>query len=154
MQKPQFMYVVYISSTPENVWNALIDGEMTKQYWGHHRNASDWNEGSRWTHEDFDDSSLVDIVGVVVQSDPPRRLVLTWARPVDADNEARHSRVTFDVEQYEDAVRLTVVHDNADPEMLESVSGGWPIVLSSLKTLLETGKPMAMTTRRHAPPPE
>ncbi len=87
-------------------------------------------------------------VGKVVESVPPRRLVLTWAAPADVANEAKHSRVTFEIEPFMDAVRLTVTHDELDSETLRAISQGWPGVLSSLKTLLETGRPMAMSLRR------
>jgi uncharacterized protein YndB with AHSA1/START domain len=89
------------------------------------------------------DARTIDIVGKVVESTPPRRLVLTWARPNDAEDESKHSRVTFDIEPYGDSlVRLTVTHDDLerDPQMLKGVSGGWPVVLSNLKTFLETGR--------------
>ena len=152
MNKPKFVYVTYINTTPEKLWNALVDGEMTKQYWWRHRNASDWKPGSAWRHEDYDDAAKVDIVGKVVESAPPRRLVLTWAFPADAQNEAKHTRVTFELEPFMGAVRLTVIHDELEPDsaMLHGITEGWPKVLASLKTLLETGKPMAMSTQRQA----
>ncbi len=154
MDKPKVVYVTYISSTPEKVWNALLDAEMTKLYWGHSRNVSDWKAGSTWRHEDYADSSLVDVVGKVVESSPPKRLVLTWGKPAHADNPAKHSRVTFEIEPFFDAVKLTVVHDEFEPGFdITAVSQGWPGILSSLKTLLETGKPTSMTTRRWAAPP-
>jgi len=71
MDKPKFVYVSYIQSTPEKVWNALIDPEVTRKYWGNHHNASDWKVGSRWEHRDYDDATLVDIVGKVVETAPP-----------------------------------------------------------------------------------
>ena len=83
MSKPSFIYVTYIESTPEKVWQALTDSAFTRRYWVNHRNASDWKVGSPWRHEDFDDASLVDIVGHVVEISPPRHLVLTWAFPKD-----------------------------------------------------------------------
>lgn len=149
MSKPDFVYVTYITTTAEKLWDALVNPETTKLYWANHRNASDWQPGSRWEHRDYDDASRVDVVGTVVESDPPKRLVLTWARPAEAENEAKHSRVTFELEPVQDAVRLTVIHDNlaSDPDMLRAISGGWPAVLSSLKSLLETGKPLAMMHR-------
>jgi uncharacterized protein YndB with AHSA1/START domain len=155
MDKPQFVYVTYISTTPEKLWNALMDGEMTKQYWGRHKNVSDWKVGSTWKHQDYDDAGVVDIVGKVVESTPPRRLVLTWAFPANAAMEAKHSRVTFEIEPFFDAVRLTVTHDQLEPDsdMLHGITQGWPAVLSSLKTLLETGQPMPMTMRRWGGPP-
>jgi uncharacterized protein YndB with AHSA1/START domain len=63
--------VTYISTTPEKLWKALIDGEMTRQYCGRHQNLSDWKVGSTWKHQDFDNPGLVDIVGKVVESGPP-----------------------------------------------------------------------------------
>ena len=156
MSKPKFVYVSYISTTPEKLWNALIDGEMTKQYWARHRNASDWKAGSKWEHQDYDDAGKVDVVGKVMESTPPRRLVLTWASPADANAPEKHSRVTFEIEPYMETVRLTVTHDELEPDspMLHGISKGWPLVLSSLKTLLETGQPMPMMTRRFTAPPE
>lgn len=150
MNKPTFVYVTYISTTPEKLWAALLDGEMTKQYWFGHRNVSDWKAGSVWKHQNCDDAGRVDIVGKVVESTPPRRLVLTWAFPADAENEANHSRVTFEIEPYHDAVRLTVTHAELEPgsKMLDGITKGWPMVLSGLKTLLETAQPLAMTTER------
>jgi uncharacterized protein YndB with AHSA1/START domain len=150
MNRPTFVYVTYISTTPEKLWNALMDAELTKQYWARHRNVSDWKVGSTWTHQDYDNAGIVDIVGKVVESAAPKRLVLTWALPADAGKEAKHSRVTFEIEPFMDVVRLTVTHDELEPEseMLRGIEQGWPAVLSSLKTLLETGKPMTMTTRR------
>jgi uncharacterized protein YndB with AHSA1/START domain len=85
----------------------------------------------------------VDVVGTVVESTPPTRLVMTWARPSEADDASKHSRVTFDIEPRGDAlVRLTVTHEDLenDPNMLKSISGGWPTILSNLKTFLETGR--------------
>lgn len=154
--RPRFVYVTYIASTPQKVWNALVDGEVTKQYWGRHRNASDWQVGSRWEHQDYDNPSTVDIVGTVLESAPPRRLVVSWVFPADEGDSARTTRVTYDVEPFVDVVRLTVTHEDleSDSPMLHGISQGWPLVLSSLKTLLETGRPIEMMTRRWEGPPE
>lgn len=150
--KPSFVYVTYIATTPEKVWRAVIDPEVTRQYWvggpnGPARvNVSDWNPGSRWEHQRDDDSHKADVVGKVVESTPPRRLIMTWARPAEADDDSKHSRVTFDIEPHEPGlVRLTVTHEDLehDPKMLASISGGWPLVLSNLKTFLETGHAFA-----------
>lgn len=155
MDKPEFVYVTYISTTPEKLWNALVDGEMTRQYWFRRRNASDWKPGSKWEHQDYDNPATVDIAGKVVESDPPRRLVITWALPADAAAEEKHSRVTFEIEPFQDTVRLQVTHDRLEPgsDMLRDIAKGWPMVLSSLKTFLETGRPMPMATRRTTHPP-
>jgi uncharacterized protein YndB with AHSA1/START domain len=139
----RFVYVTYIRTSPERVWNALLQPEFTRQYWGHD-NVSDWKAGSSWEHRRTDGSGAVDLVGQVVESAPPRRLVVTWAFPADTADKARHTRVTFVIEPVEDMVRLTITHDKLGPgsDMLRGITDGWPRVLSSLKTLLETGKPL------------
>lgn len=148
MRKPDFVYVIYIQTTPETLWNALIDPEMTREYWWHHRNRSDWKPGSTWSHENYDDPTAVDIVGTVIESDPPHRLVLTWANPAKASDPSKVSRVTFDIQALPHEVRLTVTHDETYPEMLSAISAGWPAVLSNLKTMLETGRAMPMARDR------
>lgn len=149
MKKPDYVYVTYIATTPEKVWRALVDTDLMREWWVDPRagcarvNVSDWKPGSRWEHRRVDEAGTVDIVGKVVENTPPRRLVFTWARPGDAQDDSKHSRVAFDIEPYGDGlVRLTVSHHDLerDPEMLAGISGGWPKVLSNLKTLLETGR--------------
>ena len=143
MDKPQFVYVMYVSTTPEKLWNALIDTRMTAQYW-QHENLSDWKPGSKWEHRRSDGTGTLDLVGKVVESAPPRRLVVSWAFPADEAHEETHSRVTFDIEPYRGVVRLTVTHDRleAGSDMLDGITKGWPMVLSSLKSLLEVGRPL------------
>jgi uncharacterized protein YndB with AHSA1/START domain len=143
MNEEKFVYVIYIAATPEKVWKALLDGEMTRQYWGR-ENVSDWKPGSKWEHRRFDDARTVDLVGKVVEFVPPRRLVLTRADPADAADVAKHTRVAIDVETVGDMVRLTVTHDEFKPgsDMLRKIANGWPRVLSSLKSFLETGRPL------------
>ena len=143
MDKPQFVYVTYISSSPQKVWNALIDPETTAKYW-QHENVSDWTPGSRWEHRAADKDRTLRLVGKVVESSPPKRLVITWALPADEARPEKHSRVTFEIEPVNDVVRLTVTHNEFEPgsEMFKSIQEGWPKVLSSLKSLLETGRPL------------
>src|SRR5262249_46370827 len=150
MNRPSFVYVTYIATTPEKVWNALTDGEITKQYWGRRVNVSDWYVGSAWQHRDCDDPELVDIIGTVIESTPPQRLVVPGAGPADAATPGKHSRVTFEIAPVADSVRLTVTHDELEPgsDMARDIARGWPAVLSSLKTLLETGRPLPFATRR------
>ena len=151
MDKPKFVYVSYIGSTPEKVWQALTDPDITRKYWVNHHNASDWKVGSRWEHRDFDDPKLVDIVGTVVESEYPRRLVVTWVPPKNEGNPEKTSRVAYDIEPFGDeVVRLTVTHDELDQEMFNSISFGWPMVISGLKTLLETGSIGAAAGKRPA----
>jgi len=131
--RPTFVYVTYIESTPERVWHALTDADLTAQYWGH-SNVSDWKPGSRWEHVRTDGSGIADVTGSVLESTPPRRLVTTWDGSTD-------SQVTFEIEPYHDIVRLTVTHENLPDEQGRSeVAFGWPAVLANLKTLLETGQ--------------
>jgi len=138
---PDFVYVIYVAADAATVWNALIDRELTKAYWGHF-NVSDWKPGSRWEHVRSDESGKVDLVGRVVEIDPPRRLTVTWGWPQDAEREDLHSRVTFELEQVGPQSRLTVTHSDleAGSDMDRGIRGGWPAVLSNLKTLLETGR--------------
>ena len=153
MTKPDFVYATYIATTPEKVWQALVDPELMRAYWidpagdgPAHVNVSDWQPGSPWEHQRQDDARTVDMVGKVVEITPPSRLVLTWARPRDADDASKHSRVSFDIEPMgASLVRLTVTHEDLDPQMLDGISGGWPRVLSNLKTLLETGHALPRT---------
>jgi uncharacterized protein YndB with AHSA1/START domain len=155
MVKEKFTYTIYIQAAPDAVWNALFDNELVKEYWGRHRNASDWKTGSRWVHQDYDNPKVVDLVGRVVEISPPRKLVVTWSLPQQEGKPDKTSKVTFLVEPYADAARLTVDHSDLEPysPMLHGVKQGWPAVLSSLKTLLETGHAMPMSRRRmHGPP--
>ncbi len=136
MDRPAFVYVVYIRTTAEKVWHPLTDAETTRQYWSKHRNTSDWKIGSPWRHEDFSDSSVVDISGTVLESVQPKRLALTWAPPGDGDDGSRISRVGFDIVEDDGTVRLTLTHDQLSEgsPMAEGISEGWPLVPSSLKT--------------------
>jgi uncharacterized protein YndB with AHSA1/START domain/DNA-binding transcriptional ArsR family regulator len=139
--KPTFVYVTYIHSTPEKVWHALTDSELSAEYWGH-SNISDWRAGSRWEHQRTDGSGIADVVGTVLETVPPRHLVITFggqgAEPAEGP-----SRVTFDIESYGEIVRLTVMHENlADQAEYEAASAGWPAVLANLKSLMETGQPL------------
>jgi uncharacterized protein YndB with AHSA1/START domain/DNA-binding transcriptional ArsR family regulator len=136
--KPTFAYVTYIESTPERVWEALTDPDLTAEYWGH-SNVSDWQPGSRWEHRRTDGSDIADVVGTVLESSPPRRLVMTFAEP-DDERVDEPTRVTFDIEPYHEIVRLTVVHENFPTrDDHDAAAAGWPAVLANLKSLLETG---------------
>ncbi|MEV2256720.1 metalloregulator ArsR/SmtB family transcription factor [Streptomyces sp. NPDC050147] len=140
--KPTYVYVTYIESTPEKVWHALTDAELTAAYWGH-ANISDWRQGSAWEHRRTDGSGIADVVGEVVVATPPRRLVTTWADPEATADSAEPSRVTFDIEPYGGIVRLTVTHENlANEAERDAAAAGWAAVLSNLKSLLETGSPL------------
>lgn len=163
MQKPEFVYTTYIKTTPEQLWRALTDPAFTSRYWGA-TFVSDWKAGSTMTWE-YDGVKIADPAQIVLESDPYRRLAYTWqtvtpefAKTVGFSDEyfarvaaERRSKVSFDIEPHGQGVKLTVVHDDFDPgsAMLESVTGGWPMILASLKTLLETGE--ALSGRSEVP---
>jgi uncharacterized protein YndB with AHSA1/START domain/DNA-binding transcriptional ArsR family regulator len=155
MGRPEFVYVTYIRTTPERLWQALTDPSFTAHYWGRIYDT-DWEKGSRYGMTQSG-VRVDDPEQMVLEADPPRRLSYTWhavsaelARALGWSDElfARvtaepRSKATFEIEPQEDhTVRLTVIHDGFDEgsAMLESISGGWPRVLSNLKTYLETGE--------------
>lgn len=139
--RTSFVYVTYIRSTPQKVFEAIVKPEIARRYWGH-ENVSDWAPGSPWQHVRADAQRTVQLVGEVVEVTPPTRLVITWANASQAGEADATSRVAFDIAPYDDMVRLTVTHDElqAGSGMDKGIRQGWPIVLSSLKSLLETGE--------------
>lgn len=147
MGKPQFVYVTYIRTTPEEAWAALTDPETIKKYWFGIRAECDWKPGSPWRLE-FEDGRVAD-VGEILEADPPHRLVIRWRNEFKPELKAEGwSRCTMQIEMadyYPDfggkAVRLTIRHEleGEGGKFIEAVSGGWPKVLSNLKSLLETG---------------
>src|SRR5258708_5263131 len=139
MKKPNQVYTTFIRTTPKKLWAAITKPEFTRQYWAGLANVSDWKEGSPWQHVTKGDKPEVWVTGKVVECTPSKRLVLSWADP---DALADKSRVTFEIEATGDLVCLTVTDDKfkTGSSMAGKVSGGWPRVLSSMKSFLETGK--------------
>jgi uncharacterized protein YndB with AHSA1/START domain len=135
MSKIEQVYTSYIRSTPEKVWAAITNPEFARQYWGGNANISGWKKGDSWHHEGSANAIFVE--GKVLESTPPKRLVLSWAEP---DKKTDESQVAFDITVVHDMVRLDVVHSKLSDYMNGKISQGWPLVLSSLKSLLETGK--------------
>jgi uncharacterized protein YndB with AHSA1/START domain/DNA-binding transcriptional ArsR family regulator len=127
---PTFVYVTYIEASPERVWHALTDADLSGEYWAH-RNESDWQVGSEWRHVRPDGSGIADVVGEVLESDPPRRLVITFGGSTKA---------IFTIDQHGAIVRLTLTHEDLPSiDDYEAAAAGWPAVLANLKSLLETG---------------
>jgi uncharacterized protein YndB with AHSA1/START domain len=143
MKNYQFEYVIYISATPRAVWNALIDANSTAKYW-QHINISDWRPGSRWEHRRSGKKPTLDLIGKVLEFSPPRRLVLSWAFPSDESRKDKHSRVTIEIEPFRRITRLTLKHDmlESGSNMQKGIAEGWPKVLASLKSLMETKHPL------------
>ena len=144
MEKPKHVYEVYIKTSPEQLWRALTDGEMTRTYFYESAVESDWKPGSNLTYRGPDGHETLS--GEVIEIQPPKRLVTTFKFPSNND---RPSRVTWEIEQLGEACKLTLVHDDFDgeTETYKGVGPGWSPVLSSLKTLLETGKPLAIAAQ-------
>ena len=136
---PDYVYVTYIRATDAQVWQTLTDADLTARFWGH-ANISDWQPGSSWEHRRVDGSGVVDVVGRVLEAEPPTRLVITFDDVPDPESPREPSVVTFLIEPYQDIVRLTVTHEKLpNAEMFGGISQGWPAVLANLKSLLETG---------------
>jgi uncharacterized protein YndB with AHSA1/START domain/DNA-binding transcriptional ArsR family regulator len=136
-ERPTYVYVTYIKATPEQVWHALTDADLTARYWGH-SNVSDWQAGSQWRHVRTDGSGIADAGGTIVDTQPPHRLVMTFGAP-DASPGQTPSQVTFELEPHQDIVRLTVRHEYLSEDEYVAISLGWPAVIANLKSLLETG---------------
>jgi uncharacterized protein YndB with AHSA1/START domain len=140
----KFTYITYIRTTPQQLWDALILPEFTRQYWMGITQESDWKPGSPWTIRLYD-GRIAD-EGEIVESNPPNKLVIRWQHQLSAELKAEGwSRSTLEIDPMGDIVKLTVTHtmDVPDSKFIQAVSGGWPMVLSSLKSLLETGNALA-----------
>ena len=133
------VFEIYIKTTPERLWEAITDGEMRRQYNFGVGVASDWTPGSRY--EMSHPAAGVLGEGENLEVDPPRRLVQSF-RALWSDDVKREgtSRVTYEIEPVGDSCRLTVTHDQLRENAHDEVYGGWPQILSGLKTLLETGE--------------
>ena len=144
MPKPEFIYVSYIETTPEHLWEALTSSEFSRRYWWDTSVVSDWRVGSPF--------SLVlnghtTDVGEILEADRPRRLSYTFRHILnEAARKERPSRVTFVLEQYGKLVKLTLTHQDfaEDSVIIDGVSKGWPAIMSSLKSMLETGEPLVI----------
>jgi len=140
MARSTFVYVTYIRTTPQKLWSALTDAEFMKQYWFGNHCESEWTVGSSWKNV-HPDGRVTD-AGEIVEADPPRRLVIRWQHQDKPELKAEGASLcTMELEPSGAAVKLSVTHTiERDPsKLIAAVSGGWPKVLSNLKSLLESG---------------
>jgi uncharacterized protein YndB with AHSA1/START domain/DNA-binding transcriptional ArsR family regulator len=145
MDRPRHVFQVYIRATPEQLWQAITDPDFTEQYFHRGRVASTFKNGERLSY--YIDGELA-VDGQVVESEPPKRLVQTWKftrNPIYREDAP--SRVTWEIEPVGETCKLTLTHDDFAGETLtfKSVGSGWPVVLSSLKSFLETGEGLAIS---------
>jgi len=140
MARSTFVYVTYIRSTPEKLWSALTDAEFMKQYWFGVHCESQWTAGSSWKLV-YGDGHISDS-GEIVEAEPPRRLVIRWQHQNKPELKAEGASLcTIELEPFGGAVKLSITHtiEREPSKLIEAVSGGWPKVISNLKSLLETG---------------
>jgi len=140
MARSTFVYVSYIRTTPEKLWSALTDAEFMKQYWFGVHGESQWTAGSSW--KSVSPQGQILDAGEVVEAERPRRLVIRWQHQDKPELKAEgQSLCTIELEPTGTAVKLSITHtiEREPSKLIEAVSGGWPKVISNLKSLLETG---------------
>ena len=144
MSKPVFVYVTYIASTPEKVFKALTDTDATAKFWFGNAVTSDWKVGSPVT---FHREGKLIVSGKVLEHDAPRRLSYTFQHVLsEAARKERPSKVVFNLERHGKLVKLTLTHQDfaEGSKLLDGISRGWPAILSSLKSMLESGTALAI----------
>jgi uncharacterized protein YndB with AHSA1/START domain len=144
MRKPEFVYVTYIETTPEKLWEALTSSEFSRRYWFGTELKPDWKVGSPLA---LVMNGTTTDTGEVLEAEPPRRLSYSFKHVLDDEmRNERPSRVVFTIEPHGNLVKLTLTHEGfaEDSKLLDGISKGWPAILSSLKSLLETGTALAI----------
>jgi uncharacterized protein YndB with AHSA1/START domain len=142
----RFVYATYIRTTPAKLWQALLDPEFTRQYWVGTWQDCDWEQGSSWKLM-IPDGRVGD-AGEIIEIEPQKRLVLSWRNEFLPElREEGFSRLTYELEPMGASVKLTVIHemDRPDSQLIGKISSGWPHLLASLKSLLETGESLEET---------
>ncbi|MGY3484825.1 uncharacterized protein YndB with AHSA1/START domain [Bradyrhizobium sp. USDA 4011] len=137
MSKPDYVYVTYIETTAEKLWHALTSSDFTERFWFGYRVTSDWKVGSPYH---FTKDGRCSVQGEVLIAEPPNKLAYSWDVVKEGAAREQVSLVTFEVEPHGGVVKLTVTHDDLGPKTLRDISGGWPMVIASLKSFLETGR--------------
>ncbi len=144
MTKPTYVYTTHIATTPEKLWRALTSSAFTEQYWGGSALESDWQVGCSVVERNPNQEGFY---GEVLRADPPRVLSYTFQTTDNEAAGAKPTRVVFELRPFGTVVTLTVTHDELLPDepgvrFLRDITQGWSAILSSLKTLLETGEPL------------
>jgi len=140
MARSTFVYVTYIRTTPDKLWSALTDAEFMKQYWFGMHCESQWKPGSQWKL--VSGNGVIFDAGEIVEAEPPRRLVIRWRHQNKPDLKAEgDSLCTIELEPSGTAMKLSITHtiERESSKLIDAVSGGWPKIISNLKSLLETG---------------
>ncbi len=138
MSGEPFVYVTYIASTPEKVWRALTDRALNRHWWGAEAISDhDWRIGTPWGLVATNAGRTIRHVGEVLENEPGKRLVLSWS---DVDDKEKPTRVAMEIAEVDAMVRLTITHDDLNASMRKKITFGWPLVLSSLKSFLESGQ--------------
>jgi uncharacterized protein YndB with AHSA1/START domain len=148
MKKSKFVYVTYIRTTPKKLWQALTDPEFTRRYFYETTHESEWKPGSSWRMV-APGGRVVDS-GEVLEAERPKKLVLKWRNDLKPEFHAEgFSRMTYEIEKEGTSVKLTVTHEmnRPDSKLIGAVSEGWPPILGSLKSLLETGESLVETRK-------
>jgi uncharacterized protein YndB with AHSA1/START domain len=148
MAESQFVYVIYIRTTPEKLWQTLLNPEFQRQFWAETWQDSEWKVGASWKIM-LPDGRVAD-TGEILEFEPYKRIVLTWRNEFKPELKSEgFSRMTYELDQQGDSVKLTVRHEMDKPgtKFIQAVSQGWPPILSSLKSLLETGEALEITRR-------
>lgn len=144
MSDTKLVYEVFIRTTPQKLWRALTEPEFTRQYFHGTEIRSKLKKGEPFLSTLADGTKMVD--GEVLECDPPNRLVHTWRAHWSPDLSDELSTVSYLIEQKGEVCKLTVIHElDGAPKTANSVKGGWPIIVSSLKTLLETGQALPLS---------
>jgi uncharacterized protein YndB with AHSA1/START domain len=145
MADSRFVYVTYIRTTPEKLWQALTDLEFTRRYWVETWQECEWKEGAAWRI--VAPNGAVPDSGEVIEIDPPKKLVLSWKHHLTPAAHEASTRLTYELEPQGEMVKFTVTHasDVPDSKVIGATSQGWPVILSSLKSLLETGESLEAT---------
>jgi uncharacterized protein YndB with AHSA1/START domain len=148
MAESRFVYVTYIRTTPEKLWQALLEPEFTRQYWAETWQDCAWTTGASWRL--MIPGDRIGDTGEVLEVEARRRLVLSWRNEFKPElRDEPPSRLTYALEPQGDMVKLTLIHESEMPssKLIDAVSQGWPIILASLKSLLETGESLSATRR-------